>query len=259
MLIGLVKTSITVVAGLLVSAGVTVSAIAKELAAPDIAWSDLPDASVQRFEDPYRDLDYDQLLMLRGISQAQGRLADPDLAPDARRSAERDLAALLAKWQPSGSDPDWLISQRWVVAERRQRAGTAGNKDLHGTNASLSGFVIPAPRDAEGRFTAYLVPERGMCSHMPPPPPNQLLRLVFEEAWYPQFIYEPIEVSGRLEIEPTQRTIRVVDGPVNMASTFRLDVARVAPVMPSDTTKARLKPWPLRPHWTMPPAAADPK
>ena len=174
------------------------------------------------------------------------------LSDQQRSDVQRQLVDALQIWKPTGVDPVWLIEQRWVVAERRERAGTAGNPDLDGKPATLSGFVIPAPPDADGRFTAYLVPERGMCSHMPPPPPNQLLRLVFDEAWYPRFIYEPIEVSGQLEIAPSRRTIRVVDGPVNMISTFLLEVASIAPAVSSGGAETDSKPWPVRPHWTPP-------
>jgi uncharacterized protein len=220
-----------------------------EAEANEVFWSDLPDATRQNFEDPYRDLTYDQLDSLRVIAQLRNRLEGQDVPAKAVSDLERKLSAALAIWKSVEVDPYWLISQRWIVAEQRERAGTAGNPALDGVMATLSGFVIPAPPDEEGRFVAYLVPERGMCSHMPPPPPNQLLRLVFEKAWYPQFIYEPIQVSGRLEIEPAQRTIRVVDGPVNMASTFRLDVASVAPLTSRANSTGDRKPWPIRPQW----------
>ena len=64
-----------------------------------------------------------------------------------------------------------------------------------------------------------------------------------KEAWYPQFIYEPVKVSGRLEIDPSNRVMRVVDGPVKMASTFTIDVASVETLTSPKTSK----PWPLRP------------
>nr|WP_319383765.1 DUF3299 domain-containing protein [uncultured Roseibium sp.] len=216
--------------------------------ASEVSWSDLPDRSVQSFEDPYRDLGPAQLNALLAIVRMRGELEDPDLPAKRRTGLEQILAEAVAALEKAGIEPDWLISQRWVVAERRERAATAGNPDLDGSQATLSGFVIPAPPDDEGRFTAYLVPERGMCSHIPPPPPNQLLRLVFEEAWYPQFIYEPVKVSGRLEIDPSNRVMRVVDGPVKMASTFTIDVASVETL----TSPKSEKPWPLRP-----PSAAE--
>ncbi len=211
--------------------------------ASEVSWSDLPDRSAQTYEDPYRDLSRAQLDALLAVVRLRDELETPDLAANLRATLQQSLAEAVGVLERAGIEPDWLISQRWVVAERRERAATAGNADLDGSQATLSGFVIPAPPDADGRFTAYLVPERGMCSHVPPPPPNQLLRLVFEEAWYPQFIYEPVKVSGRLEIAPSHRVMRVVDGPVKMVSTFTIDVASVEALAPRKAEKR----WPLRP------------
>lgn len=212
-------------------------------ASSEVSWNDLPDRSAQTYEDPYRDLDPTQLDALLTVVRTRGELQDPELSGNRRSGLQQSLKDAVGLLEKAGIEPDWLISQRWVVAERRERAATAGNPDLDGSQATLSGFVIPAPPDDEGRFTAYLVPERGMCSHVPPPPPNQLLRLVFEDAWYPQFIYEPVKVSGRLEIDPSNRVMRVVDGPVKMASTFTIDVASVETLTPRSTEKR----WPLRP------------
>ncbi|WP_420333767.1 DUF3299 domain-containing protein [Roseibium sp.] len=203
----------------------------------------MPDRSAQTYEDPYRDLSRAQLDALLAVVRLRDELETPDLADNLRATLRQSLAEAVGVLEKAGIELDWLISQRWVVAERRERAATAGNADLDGSQATLSGFVIPAPPDAEGRFTAYLVPERGMCSHVPPPPPNQLLRLVFEEAWYPQFIYEPVKVSGRLEIDPSQRVMRVVDGPVKMVSTFTIDVTSVEALAPRKAERR----WPLRP------------
>ena len=118
-------------------------------------------------------------------------------------------------------------TQRWIVAERRERAATSGNEEDDGREAVLSGFVIPAPADDDGRASAYLVAERGMCSHMPPPAPNQLVRLRLPGNWQPQAIYQPVRLSGRLAIQPPSRTIPIVDGAVPMRATFSMDVSTV--------------------------------
>jgi hypothetical protein len=120
-----------------------------------------------------------------------------------------------------------VITQRWIVAERRERAPTSGNKDVDGREVVLSGFVIPAPADDKGRATAYLVAERGMCSHMPPPSPNQMVRLRLPGNWRPQAIYQPARGSGLLSIEPSERSVRVVDGMVPMRATFKMDVSDI--------------------------------
>ncbi|WP_417667584.1 DUF3299 domain-containing protein [Roseibium sp.] len=223
--------------------------------ASPLSWNDLPDPDAQNFEDPYSSLGYEELTSLQTIDRLRSRLKDTDGADEARPRLEARLKNELARLKASDIDPDWLISQRWVVAERRARAATAGNADLDGKAGTLMGFVIPAPLDDEGRTTAYLVPERGMCSHTPPPPPNQLIRLVISDGWYPEFLYEPIEVSGVLAIDPSDRRIRVVDGLVQMASTFTLTVERITALVPNkEGDDAPKKPWPIKPRSIAPKA-----
>ena len=102
---------------------------------------------------------------------------------------------------------------------------------LDGQTVTLAGFAIPAPPDADGRAVAYLVPERGMCSHMPPPPPNQMIRVRLSDGWAPTFNHEPVRLTGRLVIDPSERQMVVVDGLMPMRATFRLDVMDAEPLM----------------------------
>jgi len=189
--------------------------------APHLDWSQLMDQSVQSYDDPYRELARDQLISLVTVARLREKAERGEFIDEDRLSVE--TASLTA----AGIDVDNLIAQRWVVAERRERAATSGNKEVDGREVMLSGFAIPAPMDDDGTATAYLVAERGMCSHMPPPSPNQMVRLRLPDHWRPQAIYEPVRVSGLLSIAPTTRMVRVVDGLVPMRATFTMNVSSV--------------------------------
>jgi len=188
---------------------------------PGLDWSQLIDQSVQDYDDPYRELAPEQLTSLVTVARLREMVEKGEPVDEERLS--RETLSLAA----DGIDIDGLIAQRWIVAERRERAATAGNKDVDGREVVLSGFVIPAPPDTDGSATAYLVAERGMCSHMPPPPPNQMIRLRLPDNWRPRSLYEPARVSGLLSIEPTTRTVPVVDGLVPMHATFTMNVSSV--------------------------------
>lgn len=184
-------------------------------------WSRLIDQSVQDYDDPYRDLSQEQLVDFVTVARLREK------AEQGESIDKEQLSLKTASLTEEGIDVDDLIAQRWIVAERRERAAVSGNKAVDGREVILSGFVIAAPADADGRSTAYLVPERGMCSHTPPPPPNQMVRLRLPNNWRPNAIYQPVRVSGLLSIEPTNRTIQVVDGPVPMHATFSMDVSNI--------------------------------
>lgn len=124
-----------------------------------------------------------------------------------------------------GVDVDWLLSQRQVVTERREKAATLGNPMYDGQEVTLSGFAIPAPADADGRSVVYLVPERGMCGHLPPP--NQMICVMLDADWAPSFVHKPVRLTGRLTISPTDHQMVVVDGLMPMRATFQLEADKV--------------------------------
>lgn len=200
---------------------------------PTLDWSQLIDQSAQDYDDPYRELAPEQLIRVVTVARLR-QTAEKGESID-QEQLSRETASLTA----DGIDVDGLIAQRWIVAERRERAATSGNKAVDGRDVVLSGFVIPAPLDDDGRATAYLVPERGMCSHMPPPPPNQMVRLRLPDNWRPEAIYEPVRLSGRLAVDPTSRTIRVVDGLVPMRATFSMEVSGIETLAGATGSRAR--------------------
>ncbi|MEM6622674.1 MAG: DUF3299 domain-containing protein [Pseudomonadota bacterium] len=200
--------------------------------AQDIAWPALVDQTTQDYEDPYRDLDSAQIRAVVEIARIRSQLKNVALSAEQRRLLSDDLRGLEMRAQSVGIDVDHLISQRWEVAERRRLAATAGNTEIDGLDIRIAGFIIPAPPAADGRPVAYLVPERGMCSHMPPPPPNQMIRVRMSDDWSPTFIYQPVRFTGRIALRPSAERIMVVDGLVTMNATFELDATAAEPLLP---------------------------
>jgi hypothetical protein len=202
-----------------------------------IGWADLVDETAQDYKDPFVELTGKQLSALRKLVRLRAQQEKGRSTPELLDQLQVDIEATEATLAEEGVDANWLISQRWVVMERREKAGTAANLDYDGVTVSLGGFVIPAPRDEDGSQMAYIVPERGMCSHVPPPPPNQMVRLRLSESWSPSTVYEPIVVTGQIRIDPTQKEMLVVDGPVLMKAAFTLEVDDVQTFGPTKSSK----------------------
>ncbi|MBO9453038.1 DUF3299 domain-containing protein [Tropicibacter sp. R16_0] len=192
-----------------------------------IAWSDLIDSDAQSYEDPFLDLSYEQLSALRTKVRLEERLEASTVSDDERAAIAAQIGEANTLLKNEGIDADWLVSQRWIVTERRERAASAGNPALDGVQVSLAGFAIAAPPDADGTPMAYLVPQRGMCSHVPPPPANQLVRLRLSDDWSPRILHEPVVITGQLRIEPDKRRLMVVDGIQTLEATFAMDVVAV--------------------------------
>ncbi|MFA3917766.1 DUF3299 domain-containing protein [Ruegeria hyattellae] len=190
-------------------------------------WSDLPDPSAQVFEDPYRDLGPEQLEDVLIVVRLRLRLQQDVGSAEERQKWQELLTVTEDALAADSIDVDWLLDQRQVVTERRKRAGTAGNPQFEGQTITLAGFAIPAPPDADGQQVAYLVPKRGMCSHMPPPPPNQMIRVRLNGDWTPSYFHEPVRITGTLTIDPSDQNMMVVDGAMPMRATFQLDADNV--------------------------------
>ncbi|GAB5437400.1 DUF3299 domain-containing protein [Falsiruegeria mediterranea] len=205
-------------------------------------WADLIDETAQSYEDPYRDLSAEQLTALVEVARMQSQLtATSD--DDQRSELGQRLSDAKTALAEDGVDADWLISQRWVAAERRRNAAWAGDADVDGQIVTLGGYAIPAPADQDGVATMYLVPERGMCSHVPPPPPNQMVRVRLNSDWRPQTIYEPVRLTGQIAVVPTEREVVVVDGPVRMQAAFTMEATKVEPLAFAGAMSAGGKAW----------------
>lgn len=200
---------------------------ATPVAAEQIAWDELVDKEAQVFEDPYLDLEYDQLLDLRTIAVETARLEKTGLADDERDASLEKRESARVRLAAANLDAEWLIDQRWVVAERRKKAATSVNPQVDGETFTLSGFALAAPSEPSGTKIVYLVPERGMCSHMPPPNPNQMIRARLKGDWSPRMAHEPVRLTGKLIAEDTRHEFRVVDGTVPMHASLVMEVDRV--------------------------------
>ena len=203
-------------------------AATKASAAPEeIEFSDLADPLAVVFDDPYRDMGFQLLNELKLILQVDERLSQDDLAEDERARLEARRTAAKDMLEINGYDIDELIAQRWEVAKKRKAALMATNPALDKVEVTLSGYLIPAPQAPDGTYYGYLVSQVGMCSHLPPPPPNELVRVKLKEDPQGQSLYVPVQVSGLLRVEASDATIFILDGESRMFSGWTLDANTV--------------------------------
>lgn len=212
-------------------------------AADEFGWADLIGASAQVYEDPYRELTYDQIEALRTLVVTGEMLSSETLTAEERSAAETKISEAEEIFAAAGIDPDWLISQRWAVADRREKAATSGNPEVDGQDITIAGFAIPAPVAEDGTAIIYLVAERGACSHMPPPNANQMIRARLPAGSGVAAIYEPVRLTGKLSISPTEQVFRVVDGMVPMNAIFMMEVARLETLEEMHTTAQQTNEW----------------
>ncbi|MBO9448092.1 DUF3299 domain-containing protein [Ruegeria sp. R14_0] len=210
-----------------------------------IEWAELVDVEAQDFEDPFTDLDATQLSQLSEIARIKQQATQGSIDAKLKKRGEIRLEELEGKLRAQGVDVDWLISQRWIVAERRHNAYWRGNAELQNKRVSLVGYVVPTMQVSTGELVAFFVPQAGMCSHLPPPPPNQLIRIGHAKTEDMGFgRMEPVEITGTLIENRSTELVNVVDGLLEMNSSWLLEVESV--VRAPTSKPAMLRPGILR-------------
>jgi len=192
-----------------------------------IEFSDLVDPLAVVFDDPYRDMGSHLLNELKLLVELDQKLSQKDLAEDERARLKARRSAARETLEINGQDIDALLAQRWDIARKRKTALMATNPALDKIEVTLSGYLIPAPQAADGTYFGYLVPQVGMCSHLPTPPPNKLVRVRLLDDPKGQSLYVPVQVSGLLRSEESDATIYILDGEARMFSGWTLDANTV--------------------------------
>ena len=66
----------------------------------------------------------------------------------------------------------------------------------------IPGFIVPTAYDDDRKITEFfLVPYFGACIHLPPPPPNQIIYVRYQEGVSIDDSYEPHIGKGELTSE----------------------------------------------------------
>ncbi len=73
--------------------------------------------------------------------------------------------------------------------------------ELHQRLVRISGFLVPLGLNDRNLVDQFLlVPYFGACIHTPPPPPNQIVYIVFPDGLTADNLYDPFTLTGRLEV-----------------------------------------------------------
>jgi hypothetical protein len=190
----------------------------------EVGFPDLSDPAAMNFDDPFRAMGTENLMRLRTVVRLRERLATEVLSPEVRSRLAARVAQARAVLEADGYDVEALVDQRWDIARKRRAARLAINPALVGDEVAMSGYLIPAPALEDGTPIGYLVSAVGLCSHLPTPPPNQLVRVRLGVAELPDItLYTPVRLAGTLRADASDQTVFVLDGHVRMVSMWTLD------------------------------------
>jgi hypothetical protein len=196
-------------------------------------WQDLRPPAVEA-DDPFARLPAEHLEALREI--VLGRTLEARGLPPGD-AALRQRAALTAQLAAAGLDADVLLAERErLMAARRAQAETPV-VEIDGRTVKLVGWLVPASSTGQGVDVYLLVPWAGACSHTPPPPMNQIVRLRATPALEAAGAAPnaPVSITGALSLQPQVQPLFVADGPTTVRSAYAMQVAHARPLLPAPT------------------------
>jgi hypothetical protein len=133
--------------------------------------------------------------LLAGCGPGSGAVKDANVAA----APELKWEALIPRnWDPTLRDNDPRAIQ--MLDEMRAVWDNAPvNVALDGTAVKLSGFVVPLDNTQDGIREFLLVPYFGACIHTPPPPANQIVRVMAADTVKGLHAMDTVKVSGILK------------------------------------------------------------
>ncbi|MEM1369841.1 MAG: DUF3299 domain-containing protein [Cyanobacteria bacterium P01_H01_bin.15] len=213
--------------------GLPLFAIADSLT--PLTWADLLTSS-SVVENPFEDLTPQQRLDIGELERigwliTEGKIVETE-------SDKATIIALQQKFSSDGINSEQLLEQikRWRQARTQQ--SITRNTELAGSTIQLPGYVLPLTRDAQKQLTSFLlVPYIGACSHVPPPPSNQIVWVKTDTGIIDPGAFAPVMVEGMLFLDNSRHDIFRIDGTVEVPVGYTLLLADVRPYQPPAGTK----------------------
>ena len=99
-----------------------------------------------------------------------------------------------------------------MIAAKLPDHGETLSLNLQDKTIQLAGYALPVDRDGDLVYQFLLVPWTGACSHMPTPPPNQIVLVTPAQPYKMSQAYQPVAVTGALKPDMEKSQLFILDG-----------------------------------------------
>lgn len=132
-----------------------------------------------------------------------------------------------------------------MIAAKLPDHGETLSLNLQDKTVQLAGYALPVDRDGDLVYQFLLVPWTGACSHMPTPPPNQIVLVTPAHPYKMSEAYEAVAVTGALQPGMEKSQLFILDGVSVIQSGYTVRKAEVAAVdsVPDAVTLPVNSPW----------------
>ncbi|OLQ71708.1 hypothetical protein BIT28_12280 [Photobacterium proteolyticum] len=166
------------------------------------------------------DLSYENRLKIQQIFTLMNSSSQHDL--------ER-LKSMKVQLKSEGIDADELLELREVYIQTQKKAAETTTRAFDGKKVRIPGFLVPIEfSDAMVTTDFLLVPFAGACIHMPPPPPNQIIRISFPEGYKMRTVQHPVWVEGTIISKIMSEEVYILDGASHITMGYSLNASKVS-------------------------------
>ncbi|MEI9431417.1 DUF3299 domain-containing protein [Mesorhizobium sp. Cs1299R1N3] len=132
-----------------------------------------------------------------------------------------------------------------MIAAKLPDHGETLSVALQDKTIQLAGYALPVDRDGDLVYQFLLVPWTGACSHMPTPPPNQIMLVTPARPYKMSQAYQPVAVTGALKPEMEKSQLFILDGVSVIQSGYAVRKADVVGVdtVPDSVVLPVNSPW----------------
>ncbi|RWO66977.1 MAG: DUF3299 domain-containing protein [Mesorhizobium sp.] len=132
-----------------------------------------------------------------------------------------------------------------MIAAKLPDHGETLSLNLQDKSIQLAGYALPVDRDGDLVYQFLLVPWTGACSHMPTPPPNQIVLVTPARPYKMSEAYQPVAVTGALKPDMEKSQLFILDGVSVIQSGYSVRKADVVAVgsVPDTVTLPVNSPW----------------
>ncbi|TPK99207.1 DUF3299 domain-containing protein [Mesorhizobium sp. B2-4-12] len=117
-----------------------------------------------------------------------------------------------------------------MIAAKLPDHGETLSVGLQDKIIQLAGYALPVDRDGDLVYQFLLVPWTGACSHMPTPPPNQIVLVTPAHPYKMSEAYQPVAVTGALKPGMEKSQLFILDGVSVIQSGYTVRKAEVVGV-----------------------------
>ena len=163
----------------------------------------------------------------------------------ARADAAADVAHIFWKDLRPATQAVAADANLPMIAAKLPDRGETLSLNWQDKTIQLAGYALPVDREGDLVYQFLLVPWTGACSHMPTPPPNQIVLVTPAHPYKMAEAYQPVSVTGVLKPGLEKSQLFILDGVSIVQSGYTVRTAEVANVenVPDAVTLPVNSPW----------------